>query len=66
MTSISRKMFFLLEKNEIRASQYLRLMVLRAPGQSSGGRIRAVAANSGPVIFPAHGARGDANFGDCS
>jgi hypothetical protein len=56
-------MFFLLEKNEIRASQYLPLMVLRASGQSSGGRILAVAANSGPVILLAHGTRGDPNLG---
>ena len=36
----------------MRVSQYFRWMVLRAPGQSSGGRIRATAATSGPVILP--------------
>ncbi len=56
-------MFFLLEKNEIRASQYLCLMVLRAAGQSPGGRIRAVPANSAAGDPSANGARGDPNFG---
>src|SRR6185369_15783826 len=44
--------FFLLHKNGIRSSQYLRSSVLRAPGQSSGGRIRATPVNSGPIILP--------------
>ncbi len=34
------------------ASQYLRLIVSRACLCSSGDRIRAVAANSGPLSFP--------------
>ncbi len=45
-------MFFLLQKNGIRMSQYLRLIVSRGQVRSSVGRRRAVAANSGPVIFP--------------
>ena len=36
----------------IRAIQYLRLIVCRACLCSSAGRMRAVAANSDPVIFP--------------
>ena len=50
--SIWIKTFFLLQKNGIRASQYLRSMVLRAPGQSSGGSILDVAGKSGPVVLP--------------
>src|SRR5438270_7843912 len=34
------------------ANQYLRRIVLRARGQSFSGRIRAVAAKSGPFILP--------------
>jgi len=42
----------LLHKNGTLANQYLRRIVLRARGQSFSGRIRAVAANSGPFILP--------------
>jgi hypothetical protein len=45
-------MLFLLQKAEIRVSQYFCWMVFLAAGQSSGRRIRATAANSGPVILP--------------
>src|ERR1700680_743353 len=48
-------MLVLLQKKVIRVIQYFCCMVLRAQGQSSGGRIRAVAANSGPVILPRMG-----------
>jgi len=34
------------------ANKYLRVIVLRALGQSSGGNSRAVPPNSGPVTFP--------------
>src|ERR1700730_17944014 len=40
------------QRKVIRVTQYFCCMVLRAQGQSSGGRTRAVAANSGPVILP--------------
>jgi len=50
--SISKYTFCLLHKNGTLASQYLRWMVFRARGQPSLGRIRAVPANSGPVILP--------------
>jgi len=51
-TDISRYALVLLHSKEIRAIQYFRLMVPRARVESDSGRIRAVAANSGPVIFP--------------
>src|SRR6266853_1680945 len=35
-----------------RASQYFALIIRRTRANSSGGRMRAVAGNSGPVIFP--------------
>lgn len=35
-----------------RASQYFCLISWRTRARSAGGRMRAVAGNSGPVIFP--------------
>lgn len=48
---ISRYTFCLLQMGS-RANQYFWRMAWRARGQSSGGRMRAVAGNSGPVIVP--------------
>ena len=50
--TISRKTFFLLQKGDMRMSQYLFVRVFRASGQASGGSMRLWASNSGPVIFP--------------
>src|SRR6266576_1196229 len=49
---ISIYTLFLLRKYGIRASQYFVRTALRARSQSSEGRGRTRAANSGPVIFP--------------
>jgi len=42
-----------------RASQYFALIIRRTRANSSGGRMRAVAGNSGPVIFSADRAWSD-------
>src|SRR5258708_2974724 len=39
-------------KNGTRGSQDFALIIRRMRANSSGGRMRAVAVNSGPVIFP--------------
>src|SRR6202030_3535709 len=49
---ISRNASALLQGDDNRASKYFRLTVCRARACSSGGRMRACAANSGPVTFP--------------
>src|SRR5258707_10344898 len=49
---ISMAVSVLRHKNGTRASQYFALIIRRMRANSSGGRMRAVAVNSGPVIFP--------------
>ena len=55
---ISKQVSVLLQIQGIRAIQYLRLIVSRPCGNSSGGSMRALAGNSGPVTVPRilHGA----------
>jgi hypothetical protein len=57
-TSISKYKLFFLHGDGILASQYFLRTVSRARSPSSADKIRAVASNSGPVIFPrmVHGA----------
>lgn len=50
--TISRKTFFLLQKGEMRISQYFFVKVFRASAHASGGSMRPCASNSGPVTFP--------------
>src|SRR6266478_8816202 len=49
---ISRTMSVLRHRKGTRASQYFALINRRTRGNSSAGRMRTVAGNSGPVIFP--------------
>src|ERR1700674_2253835 len=50
--AISMELSVLRHRNGTRASQYFALIIRRTRTNSSGGRMRAVAGNSGPVIFP--------------
>src|ERR1700675_1123226 len=50
--AISMEVSVLRHRNGTRASQYFALIIRRTRTNSSGGRMRAVAGNSGPVIFP--------------
>jgi len=50
--SSSIKILSLLHRNGARINQYFRSIIRRAAGHSSGGRIVAFAANSGPVTLP--------------
>lgn len=49
---ISRKVFSLLQRKVIRVIQYLRLTAALAGSHCSGGKMRALAGNSGPVTVP--------------
>ena len=49
---ISMELSVLRHRNGTRASQYFALIMRRTRENSSGSRMRAVAGNAGPVIFP--------------
>ena len=51
-TAISTYVSVFRQRNGTRASQYFALIARRTLGVSLNGSMRAVPANSGPVIFP--------------